>query len=146
MTQAETVLSVEGLFAQTASGPRLLGSSCARCKSAYFPRSESCHNPDCSDPEMQDAQFGPYGRLWSVTTQGYQPPAPVITQEPYSPYAVGFIDLDDQPLRVVSRLRTDSPDEVKVGCRVKLVLAPLGLDDEGREVVSWQFEPMENDE
>jgi len=143
MSEVETILSTEGLFAETPAGPRLLGSRCDGCKSAYFPRSEHCHNPDCTQADMHEAEFGPRGRLWSVTTQGYQPPAPVVTPEPYTPYAVGFIDLHDHPLRVLGRLQTDSPADVEVGCEVELILAPLGQDAEGRDVVSWQFKPVE---
>ena len=143
MSEPETILSTEGLFAETAAGPRLLGSFCAGCETAYFPRSEYCHNPECTEADMQDAEFGPRGRLWSVTTQGYQPPAPVVTPEPYAPYAVGFIDLHDHALRVVGRLQTDSPDDVEVGCEVELILAPLGQDAEGRDVISWQFKPVD---
>ncbi|MAI25971.1 MAG: Zn-ribbon domain-containing OB-fold protein [Myxococcota bacterium] len=143
MSEPETILSTEGLFAETSAGPRLLGSRCLCCGTAYFPRSEYCRNPECPEPEIQDAEFGPRGRLWSVTTQGYQPPAPVVTPDPYTPYAVGFIDLHDHPLRVVGRLQTDSPEDVEVGCEVELILAPLGQDGEGRDVISWQFKPVE---
>jgi hypothetical protein len=142
MSEADSILSMDGLFAETPQGPRLLGSCCQTCESAYFPRSEHCHNPDCNNSQMQSAEFGPRGRLWSVTTQGYQPPAPVVTPEPYTPYAVGFIDLHDHPLRVLGRLDTDSPENVEVGCEVELVLAPLGHDADGREVISWQFRPV----
>ena len=38
MSEAETILSMDGLFAETAQGPRLLGSRCETCETAYFPR------------------------------------------------------------------------------------------------------------
>ena len=141
MTEMESIPAVEGLFTDTAEGPRLLGSRCTTCESVYFPRSEMCHNPDCTISDMRDALFGPRGTLWSMTIQGYPPPDPVISSEPYQPYAVGVVDLEDHPLRVIGRLLTDTPEGVKIGSSVELVLAPLGRDAEGRQVISWQFQP-----
>jgi hypothetical protein len=140
MGEAGSVPAVEGLFSETADGPRLLGSRCATCGSAYFPRAEGCHNPECERSDMHDALFGPRGRLASVTIQSYPPPAPVVWSEPYTPYAVGLVDLADQGLRVIGRLRVDDPASIEVGGEVELVLAPLGRDAEGRDVISWQFE------
>ncbi len=143
MTEVATTLAVEGLFIETPDGPRLLGSRCLTCESAYFPRCEICHNPECASSDIQDAQFGPRGRLWSLTIQSYQPPAPVISSEPFQSYAVGVVDLADHPLRVIGRLLTDNPEKVEIGSDVELVLATLGQDAEGREVISWQFKPVD---
>ena len=43
---------------------------------------------------------------------------------------------------MLGRLLSDAPDEVEVGSEVELVLAPLGQDDEGRDVISWQWKPV----
>ncbi len=139
MSSPESVLSAEGLFADTPAGPRLLGSRCASCSTPYFPRTTGCHHPDCDHAQIQDAEFGPRGTLWTVTIQSYAPPAPVICPEPYVPYAVGVIDLDDG-LRVVGRIRTDDPASVEVGAKVELVLDSLGKDENGADVISWQFD------
>ncbi len=141
MSSANEVNSADGLFAATADGPRLLGSRCGSCETPYFPRTSGCHNPDCDNSKIEPAEFGPRGVIWSVTIQGYQPPAPVVTQEPYAPYAVGMIDLPDG-LRVVGRILTDDPASVAVGGEVELVLASLGKDEDGADVISWQFKPL----
>jgi uncharacterized OB-fold protein len=54
---------------------------------------------------------------------------------------VGLVDLEADGLRVIGRLRVDDPEAVSPGGPVELVLAPLGQDAEGRDVISWQFEP-----
>ena len=59
MTTNEPLPVVEGLFTETAEGPRLLGSKCASCGTPYFPKSAVCHNPECSGSKMEDASFGP---------------------------------------------------------------------------------------
>ena len=138
---AEPVLSAEGLFSDTDRGPRLLGSVCATCKAPYFPRAIGCHNPDCDDSKMQDAEFGPSGRIWSLSIQNYPPPPPVVCDDPFVPFAVGMVDLPEG-LRVLGRIVCDDPDAVQVGDEVELVIAPLGKDESGADVYSWQFKPL----
>jgi len=141
MSDTAQVNAVEGLFAQTAAGPRLLGSRCHGCQTAYFPRSKACHNPDCTGTDMRDAEFGPKGTLWSVALQNYPPPPPAIVPEPYSPYAVGLVDMPEG-LRVLGRLETDDPQGVAVGGDVELVISALGKSESGEDVVSWQWKPV----
>jgi len=47
MTTTRTPV-IQNLFAETAQGPRLLGSKCVACGAPYFPKSPACHNPECS--------------------------------------------------------------------------------------------------
>ncbi len=137
----EPVESAVGLFVQTANGPRLCGSRCATCQTPYFPRSSGCHNPDCDASKMEDLYLGPTGRVWSLSVQTYPPPPPVVTVDPFEPFAAAMVDLDEG-LRVLGRIVTDDPGKVNVGDEVELVIAPLGHDPEGREVISWQFKPV----
>jgi len=140
MSELADRAAVEGLFADTDEGPRLLGSRCASCQTPYFPRSEICHNPNCEATRMQDAQFGPHGRLFSCAIQNYPPPSPALYDEPYEPYAVGIVDLREG-LRVLGRLRCGEPESLAPGIEVELVIAPLATTEAGERVVSWQFEP-----
>ena len=137
----DAVHVVEGLFAETAEGPRLLGSRCATCSTPYFPRSSACHNPDCDESKIEDANFGPRGVLWSCAIQNYAPPAPVIWDEPFAPYAVGLVDMAEG-LRVLGRIATSDPDGLQVGGEVELVIEPLATGEDGKPIVSWQFKPL----
>jgi uncharacterized OB-fold protein len=140
MSHANAIQAADGLFADTPDGPRLLGSRCTACETAYFPRSGACHNPDCPGSRIEDACFGPSGTLWSVAIQNYPPPPPAVIPEPYTPYAIGLVDLPEG-LRVLGRLAVDDPLSVEVGTAMELVLAPLGQNEAGQDVVSWQFKP-----
>jgi uncharacterized OB-fold protein len=131
----------EGLFTETADGPRLLGSRCASCATPYFPRSALCHNPECRESKMEEASFGPRGTLWSCAIQNYPPPAPARYEEPYTPYAMGMVDMPEG-LRVMGRISTDDPESVRVGAEVELVLERLYLDENGDEVITWKFRPI----
>lgn len=132
---------IEGLFSQTPEGPRLLGSRCASCQAPYFPKSAICHNPTCTDSKMQDAAFGARGKLWSLAIQDYPPPPPAKYDEPYKPYAMGVVDLDDG-LRVMGQISTGDPRAVEPGVDVELVLEPLYHEEDGTEVITWKFKPL----
>ncbi|MCP5041230.1 MAG: DNA-binding protein [bacterium] len=138
---ALTIESAEGLFADTPNGPRLCGSRCATCQTPYFPRSSGCHNPDCDLSKMEDLYLGPRGKIWSLSVQTYAPPPPVVSNDPFVPFVAAMVDLDEG-LRVLGRIVTDDPGSVGVGDEVQLVIAPLGKDADGNEVISWQFEPL----
>ena len=129
---------VEGLFADTAAGPRLFGSKCAGCGTPYFPRSPVCHNPECRDPRVEDAAFGPRGTLWSLTIQHYAPPPPVKFDEPFIPYALGLVDLQEG-LRILGRISTDKLEALKVGTPVELVIEKLCTAPDGNDLTSWKF-------
>ena len=135
------VPAAENLFAETAEGPRLLGSKCSSCATPYFPRSPVCHNPDCTDSKVEDATFGPRGKLWSCAIQNYPPPPPARYNEPYSPYAIGLVDLPEG-LRVLGRISTDHPEALQLGTDVELVLEELYRDENGTEVITWKFKPV----
>ena len=141
MTTNKPLPVVEGLFTETAEGPRLLGSKCASCGTPYFPKSAVCHNPECSGSKMEDASFGHRGTLWSCAIQNYPPPAPARYEEPYTPYAMGMVDMAEG-LRVLGRISTDDPEGVEVGTEVELVLERLYLDENGNEVITWKFKPI----
>ena len=138
MTTANRVPVVQGLFAETPNGPRLLGSKCATCGTPYFPKSSACHNPDCQDPRVEDAQFGPRGKLWSYVVQFYPPPPPVKYDEPFVPYAVGAVDLPGG-LRVLGRMSVDDVKKIKIGMDVDLVIERLCGDKDGNDVTTWKF-------
>jgi uncharacterized OB-fold protein len=131
----------EGLFAETAGGPRLFGSRCATCGTPYFPKVTVCRAPTCNDSKIEDAELGPHGTLWSYTIQHYPPPPPAKYDEPYQPYAMGMVDLDDG-LRVLTRFSTDNVDALRPGMPVELVIERLYADAKGNEVLTWKFRPI----
>jgi uncharacterized OB-fold protein len=141
MSPTNRVHAVDGLFRETSAGPRLLGSKCSGCGSAYFPKDVVCHNPECDAPSLAEVDFGPRGKVWSYAIQNYQPPPPVMTTEPYIPYAMGVVDLDDG-LRVMGRIDVEDPMAVEVGAEVELVVGTIGADDDGNEIVTWMFRPL----
>jgi uncharacterized OB-fold protein len=140
---SDRVHVIEGLFSEGAEGPRLLGSRCASCATPYFPKSPVCHNPACDESRIEDARFGPHGVLFSCAVQNYPPPPPAKYDEPYQPYALGMIDMAEG-LRVLGRIATDDFSKLHGGMPVELIVDHLYRDAEGRDVVTWQFRPVQN--
>jgi len=132
---------IQGMFAETEKGARLLGSKCVTCGAAYFPKSPLCHNPDCTEQRIEDAVFGPRGKLWSFAVQYYAPPPPVKYDEPFVPFAIGVVDMPEG-LRVLGRLAIDDVKKIKIGMDVELVIDRLCGDRDGNQVVTWKFRPL----
>jgi uncharacterized OB-fold protein len=141
VTTTKRVPVVEGVFAETADGPRLLGSRCIACRTVYFPRSPVCRNPACKEKAVEDYNLSPRGKLWTYTVQYYKPPAPARFDDPFAPYGVGFIDLPEG-IRVLSMMSTPDPESLRIGMDVELVLEALYHADDGSEVITWKFRPV----
>ena len=136
------VAVVDGLFAETDDGPRLVGSRCGACGTPSFPATSFCHHPQCTNRlAVEKAEFGPRGVLWTVAIQNFPPPAPSKYDEPFRPYAMGLVDLEDG-LRVMGQVSAADPNAVEVGSDVELVIEKLYTDDEGNDVVTWKFKPV----
>ena len=123
----------EGLFTDT-DPPRLLGSRCDVCGRHHFPRHDTC--PYCSADATRPVELSGTGRLWSWTTVTTAPPG-------YSgevPYGFGVVELPEG-LRVVTRLTEVDASSLSAGQAMAMVLVPVGVDDNGRRIVTYAFAP-----
>jgi uncharacterized protein len=133
----------EGLFSHPTSESRafeaggppfLLGGRCPACTRYHFPSSTIC--PWCSHEPVEEVSLSPTGRLWAWTTVNSAPPG---YQGPV-PYGFGVVELDEG-LRIVTRITETDPAALELEQKMQLVLVPLYVDDEGREVVTYAFAP-----
>ena len=126
----------EGLFTSL-DGPdtaRLLGGQCPGCGEHHFPAQEVC--PYCSATGCRRVPLGSSGSLYVYTAVTNAPPAytgPV-------PYGFGVVELPEG-LRIVTRLTEAAPDRLAPRMSMHLVIEPLFIDDDGREVWSYAFAP-----
>lgn len=137
---AQRVPIVEGLFAETPEGPRLLGSKCEACGQHYFPRVPRCVNPRCRSASIAKVTLGPSGTLYSYTVQHYEPPPPVIFDKPFKPYAVGLVELS-VGVRVAGMLKLDDLSSITIGMPLELVIDRMATNAEGKDVTTWKFAP-----
>jgi len=131
----------EGLFTGLDGEPRLVGGRCGACGTVTFPSQDAC--PRCAATEMADHPLARRGRLWAWTTQEFPPPAPPYTGptgDDFVPYGVGYVELGGE-LRVETRL-TES-EGLRSGMEMELVLVPFRTDEDGNEVVTFAFRPVE---
>ena len=125
--------------ATPAERPALRGSRCGDCSTVVFPVQTTC--PRCSGETMGDHTLPGEGALWAFTVQGFEPKSPYRGGARYKPYGVGYIDLGD--VLVESILTESDPDKLMVGDRYTIRLIPSFTDDDGTEVLTYAFGPVE---
>lgn len=121
----------------TARGaPCLVLGRCAACGRAHFPAADSC--PWCGGEGCARDRGGSCARLWLWTTVAARPPGyrgPI-------PYGLGVVELEDVPLRVVTRIAAPPDGPLHEGQRMRLVVENLPLDDGAETVCTWAYTPV----
>ena len=133
--------ALEGWFTD-GDEPRLLGTQCQRCGTYFFPRQESyCRNPDCSSTELVEVPLSRRGKLWSFTNNCYAPPPPYVAPEPFEPYAIAAVELENEKMVVMGQVADGLGVEgLEAGMEMELVIDTLFEDDENEYTV-WKWRP-----
>jgi hypothetical protein len=115
--------------------PVLLGSRCPKCSAYYFPKRQICIA--CGQEGLDEAELSTRGKVWTYTIAGQTPPGSLVE----APYAVAIVEL---PEKVAIRTVLTNVDlaGVKVGMKVEITLAKMKEDQDGNDVVSYQFQPV----
>lgn len=123
--------------------PQLIGSTCGSCGATTFPVQQRC--PKCSGGEMSDVLLPRRGTLIAWTTQGFPPGAPYKgpAGKDFVPFGVGLVQLDDV-VRVEGRLTENDPAKLQFGQQVELTMIPFTTDEDGAEIVTFAFRPIDN--
>ena len=126
-----------GLFELGADGSgHLLGGWCAACARYHFPATTSC--PYCSAEGCETRRLGERATLCLFTTVVNRPPG-------YSgevPFGFGVVELPEG-LQIIARLTETDAARLAFGAPMRLTFVPLHVDDEGRQVISYAFAPLE---
>jgi uncharacterized OB-fold protein len=133
------VPAVEGWFTME-DEPRLLASRGKETGSYFFPKNLAfSRNPAAPTEELEEVTLSRRGRVWSWTTNHYQPPEPYLSPDPFVPYTVVAVELPEEQMVVLGALDPASdPAQLAVGVEVELTLGPLFEDDEHEHLV-WQW-------
>ena len=113
-------------------GTRLLVARCGECHRLHFPPTDTC--PYCTAGCCQTDAIGEAGRIYVHTVVSNRPPG----YRGEVPYGFGVVELPEG-LRVVSGLVAASLDALRPGLRVELEVAPLFVNDDGEEVLSYAY-------
>jgi uncharacterized OB-fold protein len=138
----QRVPAVEGWFTLDESAPQLIGARGKESGSYYWPAAiATSGNPTAPGEEREEALLSRRGRLWSWTTNHYAPPEPYVAPDPFVPYTVCAVELENEQMVVLGQLATGAdPSLLEVGMPMELVLGPL-FEDEEHEYVVWQWAP-----
>jgi uncharacterized OB-fold protein len=138
--------AIEGWFVANDGPPALLGGKCPECGTYAFPkRVARCPNPDCTSETLEDVRIGSRGKLWSYTTNHYEPPEPYVAPKPFQPYTVAAVELDDAKIIVLGQLAEGaSPASLSIGMPMELVVETL-FEDPEREHTMWKWKPAQGE-
>ncbi len=137
---------IDGWFTDD-DAPSLIGQRCSRCATVSFPPlAAGCPSPACTAlvDELAPTTLSRFGTVWSYVTNHYAPPAPYIVDgDEFTPYSVVAVELKDEAMVVLGQLsHTATPDDIRVGTAVELVVERLYVDDEGEERTTWRWAPI----
>lgn len=106
----------DGIVAEGADGPVLIGKKCCRCGKIQFPPAKVCTG--CLGTETENIAIGKRGKLFSFTTTY----GPTATIQP--PFAVGYITTEEG-LRIFAPLRMEEGKPFAIGAEMELEIAEL---------------------
>jgi uncharacterized OB-fold protein len=134
---------LENWFTMDAEKPHLLGSKCKSCGTYYFPKtSVFCKNPDCESEEFEEVPLSRTGKVWSFTNACYQPPEPYVSADPFVPYAIAAVELEQEKMTVLGQVVEGvGVEDLKAGMEMELVLETL-FENEDSEKLTWKWKPV----
>ncbi len=137
------VPAIEGWLTMDESNPQLLGYLDESSGTYFFPKDVAIsHAPGHADADFKEVALSNTGKLWSYTTNHYKPPEPYLAPDPFEPYTVAAVELDNEKMVVLGQLADGvDPADIEVGMDMKLELATLYEDDENEYMV-WKWRPV----
>ena len=137
------VPAIEGWFTMDESEPRLLGLKDSESGTYFFPKDVAlARAPGFADAPLEEVKLSRRGKLWSYTTNHYQPPDPYVAPDPFQPYTVAAVELPEERMVVLGQLAPGTdPETLEVGAEMELVLDTLYEDDENEYIV-WKWKPV----
>lgn len=124
--------------------PVLLGNRCTSCGTVFFPKASFfCRNPACDGEAFEETRLSRRGRIWSFTDAQYQPPPPYVPRsDPFTPFALAAVELDDEQMVVLGQVADGfGVSDLKVGQPVELVVEELFSDDE-HDYLVYKWKPL----
>jgi len=137
------VPAMEGWLTMNENDPRLIGLKDESSGTFFFPKDVAVsHAPGHAEAELKEVELSNRGRLWSYTTNHYQPPEPYVSPDPFEPYTVAAVELTEERMVILGQLAEGvDPRGLEVGQEMQLVLGTLYEDDE-HEYVVWKWKPV----
>ena len=121
--------------------PHLIGTRCTACGTSFFPpETFFCRNPRCDGTELPTVPLSRRGRVWSYTVNHYPPPPPALSPEPFEPYGVVAVSLDEERMVVLGQVARDAdPAAIAIGDEMELMVEPILP---GGDELVWKWKPV----
>lgn len=134
----------DGLFTWPSDEPRLIASQCSTCDVVTFPAQADC--PRCAAQAMESIQLPARGVLWTFTTQEFPPKSPpympAAGPDGFRPFAVGYVEFPGV-VKVEGLLTESDLSKLRIGMGVEVAVVPFRVDENGDEIVTYAFKPVE---
>jgi uncharacterized OB-fold protein len=142
-TSHDQVPIQEGLFTWPSADPRLIARRETKTDRLFFP---AIHNYVKAE-DSTEFLLSTVGTLWSWTVQSFMPTRPPYrgkeAPEQFRPYGVGYIEIPNEVI-VEARLTESDPKKLRIGMKMRLTFVPFGLNERGQEIVTFAFEPFDD--
>ena len=142
MGKRKVVPSIEGWFTE-GEKPHLIGTQCKQCRTFFFPKQDLfCKNPSCQSIEFDEVELSRTGKIWSYTEHFYQPPEPFIAPDPFVPYTIAAVELDDEKMVVLGQVADGvAHADLTTGQEVELVVEK-GYEIDDVDYTVWKWKPI----
>lgn len=114
--------------------PRLLGRYCKACDRKFFPPPAVC--PYCLQP-ISISPLSSEGTLYAYTVVRTRPPFGLP-----QPYAIGYVDLETDNLRIFTLLDGERIQDLRIGLPLTLRIEGMGLHRDGTPCLRYYFTPL----
>lgn len=129
----------EGLFILNRDGTGyLIANRCQRCGITFFPLRQHC--VECyKNDELREVKLTTQGTLHTFTIIHR------ATSDFETPYVVGYIDLDEDGVRIFAPITDCVPEDLKIGMKMELVFGKrnkLPRDENDTRRLTYKFKPV----
>jgi len=114
--------------------PHLVAHECVSCGARYFDRRNAC--AACFGSEFRDFRVPNEGTLRTFTIVAHAAPGIPV------PFVAGVVDCDGTSVTANVINTPATPDNIKLGMKVKLATYLVGQDEAGTEAVGFGYEPV----
>lgn len=123
---------MEGIF-NVGPPAKLIGAQCPECNEKFFPKPPVC--PHCLGG-VQEVELSTKGKIYTyaVLSGGAMYKLPL-------PSPVGWVDLDDDNLRIFTLLDSKKVSELDFGKEVSLRVEEVGVGNDNEPALRYYFTP-----
>jgi uncharacterized protein len=90
--------------------------------------------------ELEPVPLSRHGRIWSYAINHYAAPPPALSPEPFEPYAVTAVELNEERMVVLGQVAHGTDEALlKVGRTMEIVVEPI---IPGSEELVWKWKPV----